>query len=714
MKFMRAFLDEPGRILICVKKDFFAGKVDWFYLSNSEGLMSEMTIITVEELDSEIRYTCSCPGTLSMHEGYFVRQSHGYACPLRKRLIVKTDAFNDKYDYDGDDLGAVYHRYHTDFAVWAPTSESVTLKVTNNGRRKAYAMERTESGVWRMSVMGDLKHATYTYLIKRNGIVVETLDPYALSSTGNGRESAVIDTDEITRIYNAQPEGHIDAVDAVIYEASVRDMTSNSHTGSHTHGTFTALSETETSFRGAPTGLDYIASLGVTHVQLQPVMDFATVDEFQPTKSYNWGYDPAQFLSPEGSYSSDPDDPYARVKELRSMVAAFHDKGLRVNLDVVFNHLYMIVGSPFDNLVPFYFFRYNANAYPSNGSFCGNDFASEMPMARRYIIHCITTLMKLYGIDGFRFDLMGILDVDTMNEVLKAARKINPDVMIYGEGWDLPTLLDKDLKANILNQAKMPGIGHFNDFYRDILKGRTGDNDKYDQGYVTGDLSKAFAAQSAFVANVLKEPYLYRFDEPGQSINGAETHDNGTVWDKMHYSNNNEDRATRQKRQKMMLCCQLVAQGVPFLHAGMEFCGTKNDNFNSYNAGDAINGVDWVRASINASIIEYTRRCTALRRRYSAFRLKTAAEIERYVRVSLSEGNILFYDITHQDPYTHSKMVRVIVNPTYDTKYYTFPEAWRCVLDENGEEAKESSRDVCVPGLSVIVFAQEEEQHEDA
>ena len=701
MPSMRAYLDDFGKITVFVSRNFYGGRSDGFYITSDKKYNSELVVNWIEELPTEIKYVLTGPTGLSFASQYMIREAHGLAVPLEYRLIVQTKQFNERFFYDEDDLGAVYHRMHTDFALWAPTASGVLLKVTQNGKVRAYSMNRTDKGVWRMSVIGDLKNATYVYLVERNGTIKESLDPYALSSTGNGRESAVIDLSEIETISDNPLSGHISGTDAIIYETSVRDMTASPFTGTREHSTFGALSEEGTSLRNIPTGLDYLASLGVTHIQLLPVMDFATVDEYNPRKNYNWGYDPAQYLTPEGSYSSDPDDPYARVAELRAMVAALHKKGLRVNLDVVFNHMYSVEGSPFDNAVPYYYFRYNSNANPSNGSFCGNDFASEQPMARKYIVHVIRRIMEIYHVDGFRFDLMGLLDTETMNEIRKAALEINPDAMIYGEGWDMPTILPSEQRASIMNHAKMPGVGHFNDYFRDVIKGKTADDQKYDKGYATGDFGEAFNTLSALAANVLDTPYFKRFDDPAQSINSIETHDNSTAWDKMHSCCGNEDRATRQKRQKMLIALGIFGQGVPFIHAGMEFCGTKNDNSNSFNAGDDINQMDWLRAEINASIIEYTRKCIRLRHKYSGFRLKTAEEIKEKLALSVSEGSVLFYDINHKA--NGIEQIRVLVNPSFDHRSYDFPEEYRVVLNADGSASPDKSRHVELPPLCVIV-----------
>ena len=701
---MSAYLDDFGKITVWINRNFYGGKTDWFCITGDHGYCTDLIITGVEDHGDQIRYDLTCP-ILDFGASYMVREQHGLSVPLIWRMIVNTKQFNDRFTYEGHDLGSTYHQNYTEFALWAPTAVSVTLRVRISRKLSAYPMVRGEKGVWRIRVSGDLKHATYTYLIERNGAIAESVDPYAYSSTGNGRESAVIDLDEIRAIRDYPVGGSPLETDAVIYEANVRDMTSNPFTGTKTNGLFSSLSETGTSYRDMPTGLSYLVSLGVTHVQLMPVLDFSTVDEFHPQKTYNWGYDPMHYLVPEGSYSSDPDDPYARVRELRTLITTMHREGLRVNLDVVFNHVYDVTTSPFEAILPYYYFRYNERGYLSNGTFCGNDFASEKPMVRMYIIDVIRALMHTYGVDGFRFDLMGILDVDTMNEIRSAAKRIKGSAMIYGEGWDMPTTLDGAKKASILNQSKMPGIGHFNDYFRDVVKGKTSDDQKYDRGYVTGDLGQSFNMLSALSANVLSTPYFKRFDSPEQSINALETHDNNTVWDKMHFCCGNEDRNTRMKRQKMLIASALCAQGVPFIHAGMEYCGTKNDNSNSYNSGDEINQMNWQRAVLNSEVVDYTKKCIAMRRKYAAFRLRDAKEIEESLHLSVSDGGVVFYDIEKKDPQTSTELMRVIINPTFDERYYHFEPGWHIVLDRNGNESYSPTSAVVVPPLTVIVCA---------
>ena len=706
---MTAYLDDFGKIVVWMDKNFYGGRSEFFTLLSEGGFLKELVVSGVEDHGAQMRYELIAPAGLRFGVDYYIREQHGLRSPLVFRMIVRTKQFHDRFTYTGNDLGATYTKTHTDFALWSPTAVDVIVRVKNGKTKQAYEMERTEKGVWRVRVQGDLQNATYVYLIKRNGAVVESKDPYAYSSTGNGMESAVINLERISSIKSCTlPDAPMNPVDAIIYETSVRDITSSHLTGTKQHSTYAALCEENTSYKDIPTGLSYLASLGVTHVQLLPVLDYATVDEFHPKLLYNWGYDAMQFMTLEGSYSSDADNPYARMMEFKKLVSTLHKHDMRVVLDIVFNHLYDVDSSSLNCTVPYYYFRYNDRGYLSNGSFCGNDLDSEQPMMRKLMLHALKKLVEIYDVDGFRFDLMGILDVDTMNLFQKELKKMKKCIMLYGEGWNMPTFLDDAKKASIANQGKMPGIGHFNDYYRDVIKGKTSDDQKYEQGYLTGDIGAAFSTLAALSGNTLSNPHFRRFDSPNQSINALETHDNSTVWDKMHACCGNESRDVRRARQKMMLLTVLISQGVPFIHAGQEFCGTKNDNSNSYNAGDSINQMDWERAYYNRDIIEYTKKCIALRKKYKAFRLSSTKEISEHVRLNETDGGIIFYDISFIDKETHTKMVRVLINPTYDERTYDFGSEWKVIFDATGDELEPSSV-VHVPGLTVIVAVQQEE-----
>jgi pullulanase len=705
MAIMHAYLDDYGRVEAVVSRNYNNGVSAGFYLEDETGRILECLIAGVEQHEHEVFYHLTIPATFSFERTYTLWENHGISAPLEVRYIVQTKEFDRQFTYERGDLGPTYFPDHTVFALWAPTAHLAAVYIHAGPQAGIYMMKRGYSGVWRAEVEGDLAHAEYLYIIHRDGQVVKTTDPYALSSTANGTYSAVIDTRVLDDIPDDAQLPALDSmVDAIIYECSVRDMTSSRQTGTAANGTFSALAESGSSWKGNPTGLDYIQSLGVTHVQVQPVSDFVTVDELHPSRSYNWGYDPMSLLGLEGSYSSNPNDPYARMKEFKKMVAAFHSKGIRVNVDVVFNHLYDAYASSLNQTVPYYFFRYTDSRWLSNGSGCGNDLESRRPMMRLFFRHILTTWMKMYNVDGYRFDLMGILDVETMNMLAAACRAIKPEAMIYGEGWDLPTALPQEDKAKIYNQRQMPTIAHFNDTFRDVAKGPAADDRRFEKGYLTGNTGMAFDMCSALAANTMGAPYFQRFDNPTQSINALETHDNATVWDKMHFCCADEPRALRLRRMKMMIAATFVAQGIPFVHAGFEFAATKQENTNSYNAGDDINQMNWDRADFNKELIVYTRACIAMRKKYAGFRLRTAEQLNNCLHFETPDNTIVWYDINYEDAATHTAALRVLINADWNERQYHFDEDWCVVLDEQGCGSEEIQHDFTIPMCSVLVL----------
>lgn len=704
MSVIEAFLDDYGKVLVTVSKIFYNGSASGFYITDGYGLYAECVIRGVEEHEREVRYHLTIPADLPFGRNYYIHEEQGQCVVLQNRFIVRTAQFDKEFNYSGDDLGAIWTRNGTSFALWAPTAVRVFVRIEHGGVLRMVPMKRTDHGVFRAYVSGDLSQALYRYVLERDGKTAESLDPYGFSTSANGRNSAVINLARVLDIPDPGVKTPLASpADAVIYECSVRDMTSSILSNTREHGTFNALCQSGTSYRGQPTGFDYLCSLGITHVQLQPVIDFSTVDEEHPDRNYNWGYDPAQIVGLEGSYTKHPEDPYSRMMGLRKVTAAFHEHGIRVILDVVYNHMYDMEQSALNRTVPYYFFRYTDSGYLSNGSYCGNDLDSERPMMRKLLIYAVKFLMNTYGVDGFRFDLMGILDVSTMNQLNLAAHAIRSDALIYGEGWDMPTALSEDRKAKIYNQHQMPGIGHFNDTFRDVAKGPTSDDRKYDTGYLTGNTGLAFEMCSALTGNSLDQPYFMRFDSPIQSVNAVETHDNATAWDKMHFCCGEEPREIRLKRQKMMILATMCAQGIPFLHAGMEFCGTKKDCSNSYNAGDEINGMNWERMIFNEDLVEYTRKAISLRRSWKAFRLSTRAEVEQCVHFSIADESVIFYDIDIADEAHHSAGIRVILNPSSSDREYRFDEPWQIVFGADGECLSVYSNEVFLPAYTIFV-----------
>jgi pullulanase len=453
---------------------------------------------------------------------------------------------------------------------------------------------------------------------------------------------------------------------------------------------------------GSLSGLSHIVDLGVTHVQIMPMFDFSTVDEDNPSTFYNWGYDPVQYNVPEGSFSSDPKDPIKRVLEARTMIQAFHKQGIRVIMDVVYNHVYEMESNAFEKVVPYYYFRRSASGALSNGSFCNNDVDSNRLMVRKFILDSCKCWMEAYDIDGFRFDLMGVLDIDTMNAIEAQSKALKPDSMIYGEGWNMPTSLPEDIKANMGNQSKMPHIAHFNDFFREHVKGRTSTNEITLKGYGAGDTSFIDAMKAAMVGNCL--PGLVKiFDQPTQSVNYIECHDNHTSWDKLKECCKEDPREIRVKKHKLMIGSVLLAQGIPFIHSGQEFCRTKNGQHNSYRSSDAINQIDWIRKERHMDVVQYTKDMIALRKRMPVFRMKTSSSIEKRVSFRNFDGMLVIHYICEKKKPYHE--VWVYINPTNQIYYERFDEDVEMLANEAGLLEDVKVQNTTINPYTLVVFA---------
>ena len=445
--------------------------------------------------------------------------------------------------------------------------------------------------------------------------------------------------------------------EAIIYELSVRDFTMSKTINATHPGTFMSLVESGlVTPQGNKAGFDYLVDLGVTHVQIMPMYDFATVDELHPTVMYNWGYDPIQYNVPEGSYALDPQDGYSRVKECRHMVSTFHQKGLRVVMDVVYNHMYDYYTSAFERTVPGYYFRKNQYGEMSNGSWCGNDLESRHQMVRRYIKDMCLRWQKLYGVDGFRFDLMGIIDIETLNQVYDQASKIDDSFIMYGEGWNMPTAMDDHEKGMQDNHRKMLNIGFFNDYYRETLKGGSGDSALKDKGYFAGNMYNCEIG-----GECMKNTNRYSYVD--QSINYVECHDNATTFDKFAISNGDEPLETRKKRQLMLNVALILSQGIPFIHCGQEFYRSKDGLGNTYNTLDHINAVNWSLVDENQEDIETLKQMIQLRKENGGFKYETIQEVNEYVSTNHFDYRILRYCVK-QNKGKYQEIVAYF-NPSY-------------------------------------------------
>lgn len=652
-----------NKMEVLLVRQYYDGNSDKFYLRNV--LTGDLQEIMISAKYVEEKYTHYFFDDVNVDftQVYQVLDAYGLSETLQYTPLINDPEFMKVNYYDGHDLGSTYYPDYTVFKVWAPTALEVKVMVKKNYEFISYDMKRVEHGVFSLYLSGDYDNCEYLYQVRHHDSFVNALDPYAYSSSANSKSSIIIDLNKCMIDLNRQYLKPLkQKTDAILYEMSVRDFTMYENSPSKHKGKFLGVSEDGLITKhGNNAGLDYLADLGITHVQLMPIFDFATVDENQPSLLYNWGYDPAQYNVPEGSYCSDPNDGYSRVLECKEMIAKLHRRGLRVIMDVVYNHMYDVNASPFERIVPGYYFRKNMDGTLSNGSWCGNDLESCNYMVRKYIIDMSRRWQSFYGIDGYRFDLMGIIDIETINQVYQICQSYDKSFMVYGEGWNMPTSLPDDQKAMQFNHYKMPNISFFNDEFREVIKGGSSDGVLVNKGFITGNLYETERARNCMMA-------CNRYTTPDQSINYVECHDNATVFDKLYISNVEEGLNGILERQKNLTIVTLLAQGIPFIHAGQEFYRTKGGIGNSYNSPDNINSLNWDFRDIYKNDIEDIKKIIQLRKNNKCFRYSTVEEIEKNIIVENIDFKMLKYTLK-QDEGEYQKFV-IYINPSNFTFDY--------------------------------------------
>jgi pullulanase len=630
-------------------------------------------------------------------------------------ISVFDPEFDEVFFYDGDDLGVRLFHDRTSFRVWAPTASAahVVLYTSNTGRPvQEIDMKRSQKGTWVLTVPESLEGYLYTYKVLVGRQFHESIDPYAQAVAVNGDKGAIIDMSK-TNPANWKPNVRppfTRQTDAIIYEVHVRDLTVHPQSGATHKGKFVAAAEHGTTGpNGILTGIDHIASLGVTHVQFLPVFDYShiSVDETEPDGTrYNWGYDPKNYNVPEGYYATDPYTPATRVTELKQMIQGYHDAGLRVIMDVVYNHVADAFRNALGKLVPGYFFRYwdKEGKVLSNGSGCGNDTASDRLMMRKFILDSVKYWATEYMFDGFRFDLMGLHDIETMNQVRALLNRIDPAMVLIGEGWYLNTAMDDAKKANIYNSWQMRSVGQFNDSMRNTLKGNP--FEERAQGFVGGGKFLENEVRKGIVGGIPYNEYIHSIvAEPDQNVNYVECHDNHTMWDKLKLTNGHDTRRTRRRMHRLSSAIVLLSQGIAFLHAGQEFMRTKFGCENSYNLPDAINRMDWDRAANHQDDVEYLRRLIMVRRAHSAFRLPSTELIKTHLLFEDSPGHTVAYSLRDNAGGDNCKHIYVLFNANQGSARVTLPPLgdWHVLF---GKEHIEDMEDQAleVEGLSTVVL----------
>lgn len=630
----------------------------------------------------------------------------------------------DKYpSYYGSDLELVYTPEQSVFTLWAPSADRVRLNLYASGEggdpEEHVEMEKAGYGTWRVHIDRDLKGSFYTFQIEKNGKWLnETPGIWAKAVGINGNRAAVIDWNETNPDgwkSDRSPELKMYS-DIILYELHHRDFSIAPDSGIENKGKFLALTETGTKTpEGEATGLDHLKELGVTHIHILPSFDFATVDETKLDENhYNWGYDPKNYNVPDGSYSTDPANPVVRIREFKEMVKSLHQNGFRIVLDVVYNHTASTDHSNFDLTVPGYFYRQNADGSYSNASGCGNETASEREMVRHYIIESVKFWAREYHIDGFRFDLMGIHDIETMNRLRSELLEIDPTIFVYGEGWvaaDSP--LPFEQRAVKENVGQMEGIGVFNDEFRDGLKGST--FDEQEPGYASGNINGHFEPVKYGIVGGTDHPQvdygglLYcnapYAGAPSQMINFVSCHDGYTLVDKLKLSVQGDHAADELiPIDKLVHTVLLTAQGIPFIRSGEEIMQDKQGEPNSYKSPDSINRIDWSLKAKNREVFDFIRGLIALRKAHPAFRIPTVEGLQQWLRfMDTGDSGVIAYTLGEYANNDEWKEILVAYNGNRHEAEIGIPEGEWNVVCRNGQIDPEGKDRL--PGGSVKIAA---------
>lgn len=591
--------------------------------------------------------------------------------------------------YEGDDLGATYWEASTLFKVWSPVADHMKVLLYQDSMDEigiSYDMVKTEHGIWELRLFGDYKNMYYNYkVITRTGETV-TPDPYTKGATVNGMKGMIVDFSSINPVgwENHRLPQPIQSTEAVIYEMHIRDFSSDSSSGIHHKGKYLGFTETGTKTEtGEMTGIDHLKELGITHLHIMPVFDFSSTDECNENE-YNWGYDPFLYNVPEGSYSSDPIDGTIRIKEFKQMIQTLHENNIRIVMDIVYNHTYRVDSSPFHILAPGFYYRINQDGVYGNGSGCGNEIATEKPMVRKFILDSLKFWMTEYKIDGFRFDLMALIDINTMQEIQTLLRSINPNVLLYGEPWTGGgSFLDYPMQ---FQKGKQRGkqIAIFNDEFRNAIKG---DNDGWYTGFVNGGMGHEQNMKRGIVGSIYYNPELSGFaEEPVESVNYVSSHDNLTLYDKMVKCCPGQSDCDIEKRNRLALSIIMTSQGIPFLHGGSEFLRTKGGNPNSYNAGDAVNAIRWDNKNKYHETFEYIKGLIEIRKSLEILRLRKAEEIRKTVSFLETPPGVVAY-VLNSSVGDNAFHVLIVHNANRDSFQIILPYQGEWKLLANGVKA---------------------------
>ena len=651
--------------------------------------------------------------------------------PLEYKNYFSSKEFKEKYLYDGDDLGITYLKEKTIFKIWAPTAKSVSLNLYSKGSDNEenskilgrFSMEKAENGVWLREICEDLNNVYYDYEIDVDGKINRSADIYAIGCGVNGQRSMVIDLND------TNPEGFENDIYGIknydlpiIYELHIKDFSYDKNSGINEEyrGKYLAFTQKGTTLNNDgihKTGIDYLKSLGITHVQLMPCFDYGSVDESGDDSQFNWGYDPLNYNVPEGSYSTNPYDGKVRIKEFKEMILSLHKAGIRVIMDVVYNHTYSL-DSWFQKTVPYYYYRQNDDGTFCDGSACGNDTASERYMFGQYIKKSVLYWAQEYHIDGFRFDLMGLHNTELMNEIREELNKLpnGKNILMYGEPWSAgPSNMEDNavpaLKKNI--EYLHEGVGIFCDDTRDSIKGHVFYGEV--PGFVNGGIDFEKKIQSSVMA-FCDESEDYKPRSSSQIISYVSAHDNFTLYDKL-IETMREDKDYLKRDEELIEINKLTAaivftcRGNVFFQAGEEFARTKNGEDNSYNLSPELNMLDWKRAYEYEDLQEYYRGLIQLRKEIAGFYSSESENENNIEFISCEQKGIVAYTIKNINNGCHKwNELYVVYNSTDKDIKMNIPHdgIWQILLDKYSSKIIKSNikctNIVTVPSRSAVVL----------
>ncbi|MFC6333732.1 type I pullulanase [Paenibacillus septentrionalis] len=733
-KVQSAFMDSYTTIHVTTTEELTPEQLNAFNIIEQESNTS--IDVTAQKLGSRSYRLTVDEGAIDVTKAYRV----GHSAMSSAKLVFRNVLDDRQFYYSGNDLGLTYHESGSTFKLWAPTASEVAVVIyedagqyNNQGKVEDHSggqetpLTRSSNGVWSGHIQGDLAGSYYMYHVQfADGASHYVVDPYARAVAANGQRTAIIDLQETHPVgwENDQKPPFLNPTDAIIYELHIRDFSiaDDSGVSAANKGKFAAFTEDGLVDEfGHALAIDHLAELGITHLHLLPVYDFQTINELtvdDPASSnpkFNWGYDPQNYNVPEGSYSSDATNPAARITEFKQMVQALHSKGIRVVMDVVYNHTYSVEDGPFNKIVPGYYYRTNSNGTYSNGSGVGNEIATERPMVRKYIKDSVNYWAEQYHVDGFRFDLMGIIDTTTMKELTQELhQEVDPTILIYGEPWmggstPLPGT-DQTLKGS----QRDLNFAVFNDNFRSAIKG---DSDGAGKGFATGSIDNSIDG----ILNGLIGATTDFTNAPTETINYVTAHDNLNLWDKIVRTQNlfdelnmlhiqdgeligggNVDQAVAAadpyrfvdpdhvldnetvKRSLLANGIVLTAQGIPFIHAGDEMLRSKYGDHNSYRSPDSVNRINWSNKASFSQVNAYYKGLIELRKAHPAFRMTTKEDIDAHFTVLERSNGVIAFKLGEHANYDEWKNIVVIYNGTNEARSITLPASgdWHIVVDE--------------------------------